>query len=94
MFDKNNYFEVTPNGIIIKSAELPPGVWYDKEREQYRVRVYYKRTIWYLKYHEDLKDALLDWYNAQRKLEECEDAPPRRLVPNSYDTIIPFLKAT
>lgn len=48
------------------NAPLPPGIWYEAERDRYRVRVYKGTTVIHLSYHADYTDALSAWHEAHR----------------------------
>lgn len=37
---------------------LPPGVWFEKSRNRYRVRLYFKSQPIHLSYHRTLREAL------------------------------------
>lgn len=36
---------------------LPKGLWYEKARNRYRVRIYRNKTIVHLSYHKEREDA-------------------------------------
>lgn len=46
------------------NGALPPGIWYEAERDRFRVRVYKGTHVFHLSYHDDLDDALSAWHKA------------------------------
>jgi hypothetical protein len=47
----------------VKPTALPPGIWYDRERNRYRVRVYSGRRAVHLSYHPDEGSALKTYFD-------------------------------
>ncbi len=37
---------------------LPKGIWYEAQRQRYRVRIYRKDVVQHLSYHETLEEAI------------------------------------
>jgi hypothetical protein len=61
-----------------ENAPLPVGVWHEKNRGRYRIRLYAQRMVVHLSYHDTLQEAL-DAYPAARAVQrEAMNYMPQR----------------
>jgi len=64
--------------MTINSDKPPAGIFFDKERQRWRVRLYKQRRVVHLTYHPSYQKALEQY---QVAIKEREEYQPREKVP-------------
>jgi hypothetical protein len=61
---------------------VPKGVWYEKRRDRWRVKLFCDGVLFHRSYHRQFNDALAAWQSAKKQMIR-----PRPIVPLSESSI-------
>lgn len=67
--------------------KLPLGVWFERARKRYRVRVYKGTHPYYLAYHDTVQAALDDAVRVRNELDLVTGAQPMHTVEDQLDAL-------
>lgn len=62
----------------------PKGVWYEKARDRWRVKVIRDRVTVHQSYHKDYQVALSTWLQVQREIKTTIIPVPRASLINKF----------
>lgn len=72
-------------------SQLPRGIYYERQRRRYRVRLYYCQTVFWRTYHTNLEGALRGLSIARRArlqyVRNLSSQPPKQL-PMSVEDLL------
>jgi hypothetical protein len=75
-----------------EKISLPVGVWHEKNRNRYRIRLYAQRMVVHLSYHDTLEEALETYPAALAAQREALTHIPKRI--NTLSERITALRTT
>lgn len=52
----------------------PRGIWYEPDRKRWRVRIYVRSRVVYLRYYDTLEEALKGYEEARKRQKEIREA--------------------
>jgi len=65
------------------NIEVPVGIWYEKKRDRWRVKLFYNGVLVHRSYHKVYDDALNAWKIAKKKMIK-----PRPMLPIAEASLI------
>ena len=69
--------DLRPKVLCLPPPPLPPGVWYEKQRERYRVRLYIKSKVVFRGYYRTREAAIRAYEEALRRKDEMRSTMER-----------------
>lgn len=63
-----------------QNGDIPKGIWYEKERRRWRVKLVSDGVLLHRSYHKNYSDALEAWQDTKRKMVYPRPVPKASLI--------------
>ncbi len=63
-----------------QTDDIPKGIWYEKERRRWRVKLVSEGVLLHRSYHKDYVNALEAWQDTKRKMVHPRPVPEASLI--------------
>lgn len=69
--------------VMDLSEGIPKGIWYEKKRRRWRVKLVFEGVLLHRSYHKEYADALAAWVKTKKSMVR-----PRPLIPIPESSLI------